>query len=1329
MRKKGNFLWLNWRFSLTYLANQTQNLSAILQNFSTAIEATETAYNSAGSAAEENSRVMESLGARLTAVQSSFQELANNVISSDLVGAILDLTNSFLELLNSGIGPTIVQFALLTGVLTGGISLFGQIGSGLGGSVKAFVGLITTLKTAYTSAFTAATALGATGAAASAAGASAAAASVGFSALWKAALPIAGIIAGIAVAGVGLYSLWKDANPTLEELRENLEQTNEELNEFSASDGEYAQLLHVSGQLTEQEKERLAVIEAQRDALLEQGEIEAANELTGEGSEYQELLAIAEETGELTEWEQRRLNYLELQYQELKKQNEEAQRQYIEQFQEERGKVNRETVSTGTNDGGFYFVETTKAQEDLEDLKDSVQEVTAEYNAGSLSMEEYVEKLESILSESEPLVEQLNEMGNLYDENGEKIQVLSEEDEEYLRIIDDLFKAVSQYYDLVENEPKPEVDLTPYEEYQKVLEENAEMFGDWSIGLNNASDELDAIQKALSTAKAAHDEYNASGAYSIDTLQSLLTLEPQYLAALINEQGQLVINNNTLNTLMSTANERLKQMAAQQIAGYAEIVMEEELANQMGVTDTALANSSGNLAANSQSLMQNAAAAFLASEGQYNLHRTIQGQGIAYGLTGEYLERATSRIMNYASSISSMINSAGNSIQAYTGTLASASSAASSVGQSSQDAAEAASEAWKEAFDQQVAELEHSLAMDYITEEEYYNQLMTLVEKYLAGRKEYLDEYRQYEEEFYEWQKEQAEAVAEAQKQAFDDYISYREHLLNMNVISEEQYYAELEEQIRNYWAIGVLSAEEYRDYLEQLYDWQLSQLEDAADAMKEAYDDLVSETEDQFDAVMDYVSDYADEQIAALEKEYDALQDQIDAVNDKYDEQIDKLEAENEELDKQIQRQQLLDALAEAREKRLYVYKEGEGFTYMQDIDAIAEAQEALDEFDREQMIEDEKDLIEQNRENELKYLEDEQAALEAEIERWEQYKEGWADIVDNYQKTQNELIAQQILGTKLEGTNWDNRLNLLENFTNMYNQFQDELLANQESVTQTEQWNWNERLQNLRDFYEQYLAILDQINDLETPLQPGEATDDYWYGDIGADYAALMQQSKSIQEFQYWAQQRLHKIQAAGIDLEEKGWATNEEIYQKWLQSMGGIAPSDPNWQAPTTGGEDYHPLYGTQQNPNVSNGVSYDPDVDYAAKMLGASSRDEFNYWAERRIAKALGEGIDIFSGEGWATNEDLLQKWLQNKGYNILASSANTMSLLSGPGYDASQTAARNLVSTAGYGGGNNTTSYSFAIDNLSLPNATDANSLVSGLRNMAQQYSTQRSYSY
>ena len=52
--------------------------------------------------------------------------------------------------------------------------------------------------------------------------------------------------------------------------------------------------------------------------------------------------------------------------------------------------------------------------------------------------------------------------------------------------------------------------------------------------------------------------------------------------------------------------------------------------------------------------------------------------------------------------------------------------------------------------------------MDVISQEEYYNRLFDLNEKYFKGKTELLDEYRQYEEEVYKGLKEtQIKAIQE----------------------------------------------------------------------------------------------------------------------------------------------------------------------------------------------------------------------------------------------------------------------------------------------------------------------------------------------------------------------------------------------------------------------------------------------------------------------------------------------------------------------------------------------------------------------------------------
>ena len=109
--------------------NQYRVLASIMQNFQHAVEATNTAMSSSGSAMRENAAYMESLEAKTTAVKAAFQELSMGVVDSNLVKGVLDLATGLLQIANTDIGHVIVQFTLLSGVLTG---ISGMIIKGLG---------------------------------------------------------------------------------------------------------------------------------------------------------------------------------------------------------------------------------------------------------------------------------------------------------------------------------------------------------------------------------------------------------------------------------------------------------------------------------------------------------------------------------------------------------------------------------------------------------------------------------------------------------------------------------------------------------------------------------------------------------------------------------------------------------------------------------------------------------------------------------------------------------------------------------------------------------------------------------------------------------------------------------------------------------------------------------------------------------------------------------------------------------------------------------------------------------------------------------------------
>lgn len=101
---------------------------------------------------------------------------------------------------------------------------------------------------------------------------------------------------------------------------------------------------------------------------------------------------------------------------------------------------------------------------------------------------------------------------------------------------------------------------------------------------------------------------------------------------------------------------------------------------------------------------------------------------------------------NYGLSSSSSSSSSSGASSGY-----STSYTSSGYSGSSSDSTE---DAWKNEFDEWLKWKDHQLAMDQITEQQYYDELNHMNEKYFANRTEYLDEYWQYQEKIYQWQKE-----------------------------------------------------------------------------------------------------------------------------------------------------------------------------------------------------------------------------------------------------------------------------------------------------------------------------------------------------------------------------------------------------------------------------------------------------------------------------------------------------------------------------------------------------------------------------------------------
>lgn len=176
-------------------------------------------------------------------------------------------------------------------------------------------------------------------------------------------------------------------------------------------------------------------------------------------------------------------------------------------------------------------------------------------------------------------------------------------------------------------------------------------------------------------------------------------------------------------------------------------------------------------------------------------------------------------------------------------------------------------------------------------------------------------------------------------KQAFKQHIDYDMKMFESN----KKTYDSMKKELYEYYKSGKITAADYYDTLEELVEKQFEKEKEILEKKKE-------KTENTYSLAKAYV----DRQIEVLEKQ-----------NEKQEEQNDLMEKQND--------------LLKAKNKRVRVYREGIGFVYEQDTEAIREATKALREYQTEE------ESAELKAWKEVRNLFDEMDAL-AEISRLEQ-------------------------------------------------------------------------------------------------------------------------------------------------------------------------------------------------------------------------------------------------------------------------------------------------------------------------------------------------------
>lgn len=571
--------------------------------------------------------------------------------------------------------------------------------------------------------------------------------------------------------------------------------------------------------------------------------------------------------------------------------------------------------------------------------------------------------------------------------------------------------------------------------------------------LSDLNSAIDSIQSAYDTLTSACEEYNSNGGQlSIDTIQSLLSLSDEYLACLQVENGQLSLNADAMAQLAQAKLDEAQATAVTQAMTELQAIANGEAAQSTTNYITGNAALMSSLAQLSGSYEGVAQAAMTAAQAQ-----ELSAQISAASAKDK---TATGNVMKGLDTKLKLIQSTKNAISA--GNFASVSKKSSSG--SSSKSSKSSTDELKEQFQTEYDLLKHNLEMEYITEEDYYNGVQDLNEKYFAGKEKYLDDYRKYEEEVYK-------GLKSYYKSYCDDMMDYYDKKLDASKMSYKEYCDSVSKMLADMHNSGKISDKDWYDYTKTMlekqkdaYDRALSAITRRLQKEIDAWQVKIDALNDQNDALNDQ-KDNMDSAIDAITRVYDAEIDRIQGI-------IDGLKDANDERERTLALEQAKYELEKAYSQRVKkIYTEGKGYTYEVDYDVIKDAQKTYNDA-------------------ELDVKTDE---LQKQIETLEEFKKKWQEIPDEYQRNIDAMNATALLGSEYQKLILNNNIIDIENFKTKYLAIQAKINDNEELIK-----SYNEKVDYYNKLKDQWSSLSDEysnsVDDMYAKMLLGQS----WESDV---------------------------------------------------------------------------------------------------------------------------------------------------------------------------------------------------------------------------------------
>lgn len=941
------------------VAGKTQRslFTAIMSNFDTAVGATEAALNSEGSALEENNKRMDSLNGKLTQLQSAWQSLARDTINSEVIKSLLGLSTNLVKLADSDFGKFLAVLAL-------SVASFKLVNTGFTSLTSA---IITNGRALYQ------VSLQAAGVSASEAVMSAStlglAGSVKILTTALLSNPLF-IIAGVAA---GIYGIVKAVDALTTSFDEQVEKVNKASDSYNEA----------KSNAEENTKE----LENKKSQLEEINKLEGTEPTT----KYDKQKASLESEIKTLEAKKKILD--EIEQREKEKLNREAKETLktktgVKEYASDayaKGNVGFATrvAPLVTDEKQVNIIDKINTElnnyNTLMDVKNSLDEknygTTQDYaNAQEAYQKKIDETKDSILEASKSLIEI---KGNL-DEN-------DEESKNYIEQIDNIIDRINTWTNDL-NALDKEQDSQSTEELTEREKELESQTNSARQSFSNLTQEIDNLQKTYKTLTTAVDEYNNNGYLSIDTLQSLLSLDDEYLSMLSMQNGQLVLNTTALDqkvdSLIATKVQELEAAAATDLYNLAQGNTEKMSA----LAKTAIANS-GDAAEKTGNKFQSAVPGIASFTGAMLQAKAAAGDAS----DPKQFEADANKIIDAYKNAYKSITELGKSTTAAGGTSGTKHTYAGTDKKKKSGSSKSSKKKEKEEYKAEIDTLyNYENALDnakdevdrlkdtlsdtdsYDEQEKYINQLIAALNNQIAKTQELKNAQSNQIQDYINQLRAQGFAIDyNAEKNEL--YINNMQHLADFSgdtAKSLEKIIKKIQDLNSNNRTLDGSVRDltgSVKDYYDQLADIPEKKLEKFNDLMKEFQ-------QSQLDAVQNQIDDLKremekDPRLAALEKEIEALEKENDTI-DKQKEMEEKLLAVEEA------RQKLQNAMTQ---KTLQVYREGQGWVWEVDPDKVKEAQDEL---------KDAQDALnEQIKDDKLDKLKEEQEAI----------KKSYQDQIDN--------------------------------------------------------------------------------------------------------------------------------------------------------------------------------------------------------------------------------------------------------------------------------------------------------------------------------------------